>query len=69
MTAELAIDPEDVLRQRAEMVRVAEDITLPHLEYWNYQPCRHHDEPKADCEFRACGAHSGLAAAVIRNKR
>ena len=30
-------------------------IDIPKLESWNYGPCEHHQFPKADCEYRACG--------------
>lgn len=25
------------------------------MSVWNYEPCEHHDSPKPDCEYRACG--------------
>lgn len=39
----------------AEKIRTAEDIEIPDLEFWNSGPCRFHDTPKPDCEFRLCG--------------
>jgi SNF2 family DNA or RNA helicase len=45
----------DLRSQRAEAVKRAADITLPRLKYWNDSPCAMHEEPKVDCEYRACG--------------
>jgi SNF2 family DNA or RNA helicase len=49
------LDPVTQRAQQAERVRVAKDIQIPHLEYWNYDPCQHHDSPRPDCQYRACG--------------
>ena len=42
-------------RSLAAKVKQASDVALPHLEYWNYDACEYHDEPRPDCEYRACG--------------
>lgn len=45
----------DLRTERAEAVKRAADIALPELKYWNSSPCAMHEEPKVDCEYRACG--------------
>ncbi len=47
--------PVDVRIERAEAVKRADDVALPPLKYWNYDPCVHHKTAKVDCEFQACG--------------
>jgi SNF2 family DNA or RNA helicase len=39
----------------SERVKAATDVNIPRLKYWNYDPCKHHDVPQADCAYRACG--------------
>lgn len=41
--------------ERAQRVKDAEDVALPDLKYWNYTACAAHEEPKVDCEYKACG--------------
>lgn len=57
MSAELEefATQEQKRRELALRVRSAHDVNLPVLENWNYEPCRFHDEPKPDCEYRLCG--------------
>jgi SNF2 family DNA or RNA helicase len=61
----------DPVAQRAAaawQVHEAADVSLPHLEFWNYDPCKWHQEwtdletgelkvgvPKPDCEHMMCG--------------
>lgn len=45
----------DLRIERAQAVKAADDVNLPPLKYWNVDPCPHHEEPKVDCEYRACG--------------
>lgn len=64
--------------QRVMALKAASDVTLPRLKYWNYDPCPQHavesDEPKVDCEYRACGgdlfSHQrvGVMWAYVRQK-
>lgn len=67
----------------ADRVRVAYDFDLPHLQYWNYAPCRKHrswqddegveqvDKPKPGC--RQCGLrhrrHQRVGAAWLYLKK
>ncbi len=41
--------------QVANHIKQLDDVVFPHLDAWNYGACEHHDEPKVDCEYRACG--------------
>ena len=52
---EAALDPDQARREAAEKVRRAKNINLPPLKYWNYDPCSHHEVPRVDCEWQACG--------------
>jgi SNF2 family DNA or RNA helicase len=55
---------QEALAQAAERARVAYDVTLPNLRYWNAQPCSVHAElgqPQQDC--RRCGV------LVLRHQR
>ena len=45
----------DLRTERAEQIKHAKDIHLPHLKYWNYSACARHTEPRPDCEYQACG--------------
>lgn len=58
MTTDLDL-PElsDPLLEAAEKLRTASDFKLPELEYWNTDPCPHHDEPTPSCEYRQCGGN------------
>lgn len=47
--------PEQSRRKLSLRIQAAHDVTLPRLEGWNYGPCVHHEVPKVDCEYRACG--------------
>lgn len=45
----------DLRVERAEAVKQADDVVLPPLKYWNFDPCARHKEARVDCEYRACG--------------
>lgn len=41
--------------QMAEAIKKAKRVEIPRMALWNYEPCDHHDTPRPDCEYRACG--------------
>lgn len=45
----------DIHAEYAEKLRTAKDIAFPKLKYWNYNPCKSHDTPRPDCEYKLCG--------------
>lgn len=54
----MTLAPDLVLNPRkvyADKIRTAKDIEIPFLKYWNYSPCKHHDTPRPNCEYKLCG--------------
>jgi SNF2 family DNA or RNA helicase len=41
----------------AGRVKGLRDVELPRLDFWNYKPCRHHEKPEVECEWRLCGGN------------
>lgn len=54
-TDDLFDPPERALRKAAVRIKATKNVKLPRLDYWNYDPCFHHEEPLVHCEYRACG--------------
>ena len=58
--------PQEQLWAKAAQVKKLKKVELPKFPEWNYGPCKHHDTPRADCEYQACGgepfAHQGVSA-------
>lgn len=48
-------DPIKVLEAKAEKIRLLPDIRIPHLRYWNYEPCQYHEKATPSCQYRLCG--------------
>lgn len=73
MTAALFETPEQELDRKAEMIRTLPDLKIPRLDFWNYGPCQHHDEPTPSCEYRQCGgdfwAHQRVGISWLYTRR
>lgn len=54
----LLATPDELRLERAELVKRAKDVRIPHLRTWNYEPCARHEKPDPDCEFQACGGEA-----------
>lgn len=56
-------------RRVAERVKRLQDVDLPRLDFWNYSPCRYHEQPDVECEYRLCGGplfrHQRVGAAWL----
>lgn len=51
----MILDPAEAKRAAAQRAKTATRVNLGTLKFWNYEPCEHHDTPRADCEWRKCG--------------
>jgi SNF2 family DNA or RNA helicase len=47
--------PTKAARRLANKVKELEDVTLPRLDYWNYDACKRHEHPDVYCQWRECG--------------
>lgn len=57
MTTDLILSQRERRLATANRVKLLDDVSFPHLQYWNYSACAHHTEigPQVDCVYRACG--------------
>lgn len=69
MTAIIGATPAARSEIIANQLRTVQRVNLPHMAYWNYDACEHHETPIPDCQYRACGGdlfdHQTVAASWL----